>query len=113
MKQNQDLSINIRGRLQDFRRPWIMGILNVTSDSFYAGCRAEDEEAVAARVRAIRDEGADCIDIGACSTRPGSEPVDEELELSRLLGAIAIDIRQSSYSHKCTFHSVIIIIDWL
>ena len=94
MKQNQDLSINIRGRLQDFRRPWIMGILNVTSDSFYAGCRAEDEEAVAARVRAIRDEGADCIDIGACSTRPGSEPVDEELELSRLLGAIAIVRRE-------------------
>ena len=94
MKQNQDLSINIRGRLQDFRRPWIMGILNVTSDSFYAGCRAENEEAVAARVRAIRDEGADCIDIGACSTRPGSEPVDEELELSRLLGAIAIVRRE-------------------
>ena len=94
MKQNHDLTINIRGRLHDFRRPWIMGILNVTTDSFYAGCRAEDEAETAARVRAIRDEGADCIDIGACSTRPGSEPVDEELELSRLLGAIAIVRRE-------------------
>ncbi|MDE5870757.1 MAG: dihydropteroate synthase [Muribaculaceae bacterium] len=90
MKQNPDLTINIRGRLLDFRRPWIMGILNVTSDSFYAGCRGEDAASVAARVRAIRDEGADCIDIGACSTRPGSEPVDEATELRRLSDAIAI-----------------------
>ena len=90
MKPNQDLTINIRGRLLDFRRPWIMGILNVTSDSFYAGCRVEDEAAVAERVRAIRDEGGDCIDIGACSTRPGSEPTDEDTELKRLLGAIGI-----------------------
>ena len=94
MKQNQDLTINIRGRLHDFRRPWIMGILNVTTDSFYAGCRAEDEAETAARVRAIRDEGADCIDIGACSTRPGSEPVDADTELMRLLGAIAIVRRE-------------------
>ncbi len=91
---NQDLTINIRGRLLDFRRPWIMGILNVTSDSFYAGCRAEDECAVADRIRSIRDEGGDCIDIGACSTRPGSEPVDEATELNRLLGAIAIVRRE-------------------
>ena len=89
MKPNEDLTINIRGRLLDFRKPWIMGILNVTSDSFYAGCRAEDEAGVAARIRAIRDEGADCIDIGACSTRPGSEPVDEAVELGRLLGSIS------------------------
>ncbi|MDE5813215.1 MAG: dihydropteroate synthase [Muribaculaceae bacterium] len=94
MKQNHDLSINIRGRLMSFRCPWIMGILNVTSDSFYAGCRAGDHEAVLARVRAIRDEGADCIDIGACSTRPGSLPVDEDLELERLLAAIAIVRRE-------------------
>lgn len=90
MKQNQDLTINIRGRLLDFRRPWIMGILNVTSDSFYAGCRAEDELSITERVRAIRSEGADCIDIGACSTRPGSEPVDEATEVERLLCAISI-----------------------
>ena len=89
MKTNEDLTINIRGRLLTFRPPWIMGILNLTSDSFYAGCRAADEEAVAARIRAIRDEGADCIDIGACSTRPGSEPVDGDTELARLLPAIA------------------------
>lgn len=94
MKLKEDLTINIRGRLLDFRKPWIMGILNVTTDSFYAGCRAEDERAVAERVREIKNEGADCIDIGACSTRPGSEPTDEATELSRLLGAIAIVRRE-------------------
>ncbi len=90
MKQNQDLSINVRGHLLSFRTPWIMGILNVTSDSFYAGCRVDGDEEIRARVRAIRDEGADCIDIGACSTRPGAEPVDADVELSRLLRAISI-----------------------
>ena len=94
MKQNEDLTINIRGRLLDFRRPWIMGILNVTSDSFYSGCRTEDEAGIAERVRSIRDEGADCIDIGACSTRPGSQPADEKSEQERLLGAIAIVRRE-------------------
>ncbi len=94
MKLNQDLTINIRGSLLDFSRPWIMGILNVTSDSFYAGCRVEDEDAIAERVRAIHAEGGDCIDIGACSTRPGSEPVDESTELHRLLSAIAIVRRE-------------------
>lgn len=93
MKRNQNISINIDGRLLDFRKPWIMGILNVTSDSFYAGCRAEDEASIRTRVRAIRDEGADCIDIGACSTRPGSDPVDADTELQRLLGAISV-VRQ-------------------
>lgn len=90
MKQNLPLSINIRGRLHYFDRPWIMGILNVTSDSFYAGCRVLDEEGIRARVRTIRDEGAGCIDIGACSTRPGSEPIVAETEWLRLKTAISI-----------------------
>lgn len=94
MKHNLSLSINIRGRLHYFSRPWIMGILNVTSDSFYAGCRVSDESEIIARVRAIRDEGADCIDIGACSTRPGSMSVDAETEWSRLKVAIAIVRRE-------------------
>lgn len=90
MKQFHDLSINVRGRLLSFSPPWIMGILNVTSDSFYAGCRAADDGEIRERVRTIRDEGASCIDIGACSTRPGAEPVGEEVEISRLMRAIGI-----------------------
>lgn len=94
MKMNSDLTVNVRGRLLDFRTPWIMGILNVTSDSFYAGCRASDEGEIAARVREIRGQGADCIDIGACSTRPGSSPVDAAVEWSRLRKAIGIVRRE-------------------
>ncbi len=96
MKQNLDQTINIGGRLKDFSRPWIMGILNVTSDSFYAGCRVSDEAGILERVRTIRDEGADCVDIGACSTRPGSEPVDSKTEWNRL--KMAIDIVRSEWS---------------
>lgn len=90
MKQNQDLTVNIGGRLLNFCRPWIMGILNVTSDSFFSGCRADGAEEVRARIRAVRDEGADCIDVGACSTRPGAVPVEPEIELKRLLDAISM-----------------------
>lgn len=93
MKQNRDLSINVRGNLLSFSPPWIMGILNVTSDSFFSGCRAVGEEEIRARIRTIRDEGADCIDIGACSTRPGADPVDVDVETTRLLKAIDI-VRQ-------------------
>lgn len=88
MKEN--LTINIGGRLMNFSRPKVMGILNVTADSFYGGCRVLDEAGVAARVRQIRDEGADIIDIGACSTRPGSQPVDADTEWHRLETALAI-----------------------
>ncbi len=123
MKQYQDFSINIRGRLLDFRKPWIMGILNVTSDSFFSGCRTEEEEEVRNRVRSICEEGADCIDIGACSTRPGSEPVDADLEMSRLLKAISIvrsewpdaiisvDTFRASVAHRCVEEGADIIND--
>lgn len=77
-------TVNIRGRLMDFSIPKVMGILNVTDDSFFEGCRALDVDAIAGRVRAIRDEGADIIDIGACSTRPGFVAVDESIEWERL-----------------------------
>lgn len=85
-----DKTINIRGRLLEIDRPLVMGILNVTDDSFYGGCRVMEEEAVAARVRQIRDEHADILDIGACSTRPGSESVDEATEWERLRRALVI-----------------------
>lgn len=83
-------TINIRGRLLEIDRPLVMGILNVTDDSFYGGCRVMEEEAVAARVRQIRDEHADILDIGACSTRPGSESVDEATEWERLRRVLVI-----------------------
>ena len=85
-----DYTINVRGRLLDLSEPKVMGILNVTPDSFYAGSRAQTKEAVLERARQLRAEGVAMLDIGACSTRPGSEPVSEEQEMERLRMALRI-----------------------
>lgn len=82
-------TLNLHGRPIAFGRPAVMGILNATPDSFYGGSRAFDEEAVAARARSLVADGADIIDIGACSTRPGAESVDAVEERRRLAFAIA------------------------
>ena len=68
-----------------------MGILNVTPDSFFAGSRMQTEQEIAVRANQIMAEGATMIDVGGCSTRPGSEPVSEAEEMQRLrmaLGAV-------------------------
>ena len=83
-----NLPLTVRGRLLDLSRPRVMGILNATPDSFFAGSRAVGAEAVVRRARQLVDEGADILDIGACSTRPGSEPVDEQEEWQRLEPAL-------------------------
>lgn len=84
-------TLNIRDRLVTYRTPVVMGILNVTPDSFYAGSRAFDSEAISNRAALMLDEGADMIDIGACSTRPGSNPVSPDEEKRRLeLGVKAV-----------------------
>ena len=62
----------------------IMGIVNLTDDSFYEGSRCAGVDAALARIGAMLEEGADIIDLGACSTRPGSLPVGEEEEWARL-----------------------------
>lgn len=78
------LSINVNGTLMEFDVPRVMGILNVTPDSFYSGSRKQTETDIAARVRTIVDEGADMIDIGAYSSRSGADDVSVEEEMSRL-----------------------------
>lgn len=83
-------TINIGGRLLSFDRPMVMGILNVTPDSFFATSRCRGEEEIRQRVCRMRCEGADMVDIGAYSTRPGAEDVTPEEELRRLLPAISI-----------------------
>lgn len=87
-------TLNIRGRLMDLSHPVVMGILNVTPDSFYAASRVETEEAIAVRACQIADEGGAIIDVGACSTRPGSAPVSEEEEMTRLRLALPIVRRE-------------------
>ncbi len=73
--------------------PCVMGIVNVTTDSFHAASRVNEEGALRARVRQILDEGGRMVDVGACSTRPGSPSVAPEVELQRLEWALPI-VRQ-------------------
>lgn len=84
MKGLEHYSLNVRGRLFDLSEPQVMGILNVTPDSFYAESRMKTEEAVRKRVRQIIDEGGSMIDVGAYSSRPGAEDVSAEEEMARL-----------------------------
>lgn len=88
-------SMNLRGRLVEIDRPWVMGIVNVTPDSFYSGSRATDELTLVGRVRQLIAEGADVLDIGACSTRPGSQSVDAQAEMDRLQWALGIIRREA------------------
>ncbi|MGB8358626.1 MAG: dihydropteroate synthase [Bacteroidales bacterium] len=82
--------INIKGRLLDLSRPRIMGIINVTEDSFYAGSRVNSDEEILSVAGKMLDEGADILDIGGCSTRPGARPVTEETEKKRVCHAAEI-----------------------
>lgn len=72
----------------DLSRPMVMGILNVTPDSFYEGSRCWSEAKIVERLHQIMEEGAGIIDVGAYSTRPGAEFVDEKEELGRLSVAV-------------------------
>ncbi|MBR3101504.1 MAG: dihydropteroate synthase [Muribaculaceae bacterium] len=83
-------SLNIAGRLVTIHHPWIMGVVNVTPDSFYAHSRATGLAALESLVRQLVAEGADVIDVGACSTRPGAELVDEAEEMQRLRWALPV-----------------------
>ena len=83
-------TINVGGRLVSVDEPQVMGILNVTPDSFFATSRCRSEEEIRQRVCQIRQEGATMVDIGAYSSRPGAEDVTEAEELRRLLPAIDI-----------------------
>lgn len=76
--------INFGGSLMDVSIPRVMGILNVTPDSFFSGSRMQTSAQIAERVEQLRNEGADMIDIGACSTRPGAEQPTTDEEVSRL-----------------------------
>lgn len=83
-------SLNVNGRLLDFSTPQVMGILNVTPDSFYAGSRSRTEAEIAARACQILDEGASIIDIGAYSSRPNAEHISPEEEMQRLRTGLEI-----------------------
>ena len=89
-----EYTINIKGHLMDLSTPQVMGILNVTPDSFYSGSRKQTEMEIAQRANQIIEEGGSIIDVGAFSTRPGADEVSEEEEGRRLKFALDIVCRE-------------------
>ena len=83
-------SITVQGRLVTFDRPVVMGILNVTPDSFYDGGRHNSPEALVDHAKKLLDEGADIIDIGTVSSRPGAQLLPPDVEAQRLADAVTL-----------------------
>lgn len=86
----KNLSIKIKGKLHYFHNPWVMGIVNVTPDSFYADSRTFDSQSIYNRIANLIEQGADAIDIGGYSSRPGAADVSAQEEYSRLASALEI-----------------------
>ncbi|MGB5229482.1 MAG: dihydropteroate synthase [Eudoraea sp.] len=107
------MTINCKGRLIDLKKPKVMGILNVTPDSFYDGGKYKDEVSVLKQAEKILDEGATFVDLGAYSSRPGATHISEEEELSRILPIVdllinafpdiylSIDTFRSNVARRC------------
>ena len=88
MVQVSKKTLNIRGKLLDLSTPAVMGILNITPDSFYQGSRMRSEDELLAKAGQMLAEGATMIDIGGYSTRPGAKEVEEAEELDRVESAV-------------------------
>lgn len=99
----QNLTLNLRGRLFSLHEPKVMGVLNITPDSFYQGSRVADEQALLQKAGQIIKEGAAILDVGGYSSRPGADDIAEEEELSRVIPAINILLK--------TFPDLIVSVD--
>jgi dihydropteroate synthase len=116
-------SINCNGKLVDLTSPKVMGILNITPDSFFDGGKYNNESAIISQVDKMLVEGATFIDIGAYSSRPGAKHISEEEELERILPVvkmlvkefpeilISIDTFRSNIANKCIESGACIIND--
>lgn len=89
-KSNSKKSLNLRGKLMDLSSPMIMGILNVTPDSFYAGSRVQSRGLILSLAGKMLEDGADMLDIGGYSTRPGASNVPVKEEVERIVEAINV-----------------------
>jgi len=86
---NRKVTLNLKGRLLDLSSPQVMGILNLTPDSFYGNSRISSVDAALKRAETCLEEGASFIDIGAYSSRPGADEVSTKEELKRIIPAVA------------------------
>ncbi|GHT72842.1 dihydropteroate synthase [Bacteroidia bacterium] len=89
------MTTNFKGELMDFGTPKVMGILNITPDSFFSGSRKQTEKEIAARVIQMAEEGADIVDVGGYSSRPSAAFVNEEEEMNRLKYGLEILFRET------------------
>ena len=90
--------LNIRGQLFDFSTPVVMGILNLTPDSFYANSRVDTNRNLVQRATEMLQAGATILDIGAFSTRPGAEEVSEKEEMQRLKAGLLLLKKELPYA---------------
>jgi dihydropteroate synthase len=103
-------SLNCKGRLLSWKDPIVMGILNLTPDSFYAGSRIHSEEALIRQAEEMLTAGASILDLGGLSTRPGASEISEDAEMERVIPAIRLlsirfpeaFISVDSYRYKVT-----------
>lgn len=117
------MTINCKGNILDLSSPKVMGILNITPDSFYDGGKYGNENEIMAQVEKMLEEGATIIDIGAYSSRPGAAALGEEEEYGRIVPIVdlllnnfpeiilSIDTFRSKVAHGCLLHGAAIIND--
>ena len=92
-KNNKNLSLNCKGRLIDLSTPKVMGILNITPDSFYDGGQFKDSKSILVQTEKLISEGATFVDIGAYSSRPGADFVSENEELHRIIPVVELILK--------------------
>ena len=88
--KNINLSINCNGKLVDLNTPKVMGVLNITPDSFYDGGRYKDAKSILNQTEKLISEGATFLDIGAYSSRPGADFISENDELKRIVPVVEL-----------------------
>ncbi|MGB5482703.1 MAG: dihydropteroate synthase [Eudoraea sp.] len=103
------MTINCKGTLIDLKKPKVMGVLNITPDSFYDGGKYKDEVSILKQVEKLLDAGATFVDVGAYSSKPGATNISEEEELKRILPVVNLLITNfpDIYLSIDTFRSVV------
>ena len=92
-KNNKNLSLNCKGQLIDLSTPKVMGILNITPDSFYDGGQFKDSKSILVQTEKLISEGATFVDVGAYSSRPGADFVSENEELHRIIPVVELILK--------------------
>src|SRR6185503_19232584 len=89
-------TLNCRGKILVIEKPIVMGIINITPDSFFSASRAQNNDAILRKAEKMLSEGAAIIDIGGQSTRPGSDNISIDEEMRRVIPAIEVILKKNS-----------------